>query len=86
MTRPKHDVCTTIHHKKGDVFDWHNPHKSDCKLTNCDPPLTQGTFDVPAGHSVPATVRSDANVGDYPYDCSCGREPKTNPKIIIGSA
>jgi hypothetical protein len=75
-------VCADAQLKQGEAFDWVNSGKTDCEITKCDPPLEKNHYKVPAGHTVPAKVRDDAEKKTHDYTCECGKS-KTNPKIII---
>jgi hypothetical protein len=82
MPRKQAEVCRGIHLHKGDDFEWTNHGEADCTISQCDPPLEQSSYLVPAGRTTAAKVRPGALSAEYPYKCSCN-DLRTDPKIII---
>jgi hypothetical protein len=77
-------VCqdTVVLHA-GEHFFWVNSGNSACTLTNCVP-LQSSTYVVLPHGSTPATVKSSALPGDYPYQCKYDTiEFVPQPVIII---
>jgi hypothetical protein len=76
-------VCTDAQLQQGESFEWVNSGKTDCEITQCDPPLEKNRYDVAAGSSTPAKVRDHAERKTHYYRCECGKGKLNNPKIII---
>jgi hypothetical protein len=85
MPRKHGEVCTpAITLNQGDDFDWENHGTTACHIhfrpSHC--PFVQTDYDVPAGGTASAKVKSNAGHGDYTYKGSCC-PLDTDPKIII---